>query len=51
MRPSTGEILIGSQDMDATKLPKNEQVVIATYNDMGVSITRTLQDNIIVRVT
>jgi len=51
MRLSTGELLVGRQDMDATKLPKIEQVVIATYNDMGVSITRTLQDNIIIRVT
>ena len=42
MRLSTGEILVGRQDMDATKLPKIEQVGIATYNDMGVSITRTL---------
>lgn len=37
--------------MDATKLSKIEQVIIATYNDMGVSITRTLQDNIIIRIT
>ena len=37
--------------MDATKLPEIKQIIIATYNDMGVSITRTLQDDIIIRVT
>ena len=51
MRLSTGEILVSSQDTDATKLLKIEQIIIAAYNDMGVSITRTLQDDIIIRVT
>jgi len=51
MRLRTREILVGSQDMDTTKLPKSEQVAIATYNNMGVGITRTLQDDIVIRVT